>query len=272
LRDCPNLRRLDVSLNPLGRAGGLTLVKLLQERPDIQELELADTEIDIDAVVAFSTALLFGQSRLALFNLENPRIQTLQEDHTVHIGRMLRVNTQLQVLYLGKHKMRDEGVRQLVDFLLENKTLEVLDLRCNELGADGAKHLGKYLAMDCPLTSLNLGGNRIGERQNAEGARAIAESLLVNQRLRYLDLNCNGLCGPALELLGEACEQNTTLQALALVASDWDQQSSYKFHQVLNDRARQRPLCCDFVTKEVDLRIDICKVEDWRRSDIFFGA
>jgi len=159
-----------------------------------------------------------------------------------------------------------------VDFLLENKTLKVLDLRCNELGAEGAKHLGKFLASDCQITSLNLAGNRIGERANVDGARAIAESLLINRCLRYLDLNCNMLCGQALELLGEAMEHNTTLQALAVVTSEWDQPSSFKFHQVLNDRARQRPLCCDFVTKEVDLRIDICKVEDWLRPDVSFGA
>merc|ERR1719235_1760135 len=226
------------------------------------ELHVADTEIDIDVLVATSAVLLTGNSQLKVCNLENPRIQTLQEDHTVHIGRMLRMDTHISDIYLGKHRMRDDGVRQLVSFLLENKTLQVLDLRCNELGAEGAKHLSKFLASDCQLVSLNLAGNRIGERANVDGIRAIAESLLINRRLRYLDLNCNLLCGQALELLGEALEQNTTLEALAVVTSEWDQQASFKFHQVLNDRSRQPPLCCDFVTKEVDLRIDICKVED----------
>jgi Ran GTPase-activating protein (RanGAP) involved in mRNA processing and transport len=272
IRGCPGLQSLDVSQNPLGRAGGLSIVDLLQGSQSLLDLRLADTEIDINVLVAISTALMTNRPMLELCNLENPRLSTLQEDHTVHIGRMLRVNTHVQAIYLGKHKIRDDGVRQLVSFLLENKTLQVLDLRCNELGAEGAKHLSKFLASDCQLVSLNLAGNRIGERANVDGVRAIGESLLINRRLRYLDLNCNLLCGQALELLGEALEQNTTLEALAVVTSEWDQHASFKFHQVLNDRSRQPPLCCDFVTKEVDLRIDICKVEDWRRPDLFFGA
>ena len=85
-----------------------------------------------------------------------------QEDHTVHLGKMMRSNTKITELYLGKQRtlafrcptdcpacwrlirfqnfwlvqdalynhhqplyqlvrMRDEGARQLVDFLLENK-------------------------------------------------------------------------------------------------------------------------------------------------------
>merc|ERR1712187_601515 len=200
--------------------------------------------------------LLTGVSRLQVCNLEKPMIQTLQEEHTVHIGRMLRVNVHLKEIYLGKHKMRDDGVRQLVSFLMENKTLRVLDLRCNELGAEGARHLGTFLRSDCQLVQLNLASNRIGENGNTTGAQAIAEALMGNRMLKHLDLNNNGLCGEALRLLGEAIDQNSTLQSMALFHSNWEQESAFKFHQILNDRARILPLCADFCTSEVDMRID----------------
>jgi len=263
LRKCPNLLGLDISQNPLGRVGGLMLVEFLQGSEQLLELHLADTEIDIDVLVAISAVLLMRTSQLQVCNLENPRIQTLQEDHTVHLGRMLRVDTTLREIYLGKHRMRDDGVRQLVSFLLENKTLRVLDLRCNELGAEGAKHLGTLLKMDCQLVQLNLSSNRIGEKDNADGARALAEALTSNRMLKHLDLNNNMLCGEALGLLGAAVDQNSTLQSIALFHNSWDQMSSYKFHQILNDRARILPLRADFVTSEVELRIDICQVQDF---------
>merc|ERR1712187_680226 len=117
---------------------------------------------------------------------------------------MLRVNVHLKEIYLGKHRMRDEGVRQLVSFLLENKTLRVLDLRCNELGAEGARHLGTLLASDCQLSRLNLSSNRIGENDNVEGAAAIAKALRNNRMLRHIDLNRNSLCGEALQLIADA--------------------------------------------------------------------
>jgi Ran GTPase-activating protein (RanGAP) involved in mRNA processing and transport len=263
LKKCPKLLQLDISQNPLGRVGGLMLVEFLQSSPQLMELLIADTEIDIDVLVAISAVLLTGTCDLKVLSLENPRIQTLQEDHTVHLGRMLRVDTSLREIYLGKHKMRDDGVRQLVSFLMENKTLRVLDLRCNELGAEGARNLGTLLRNDCQLVQLNLSSNRIGENGNTNGAQAIAEALLGNRMLKHLDLNNNCLCGEALRLLGEAIDQNSTLQSIALFHSNWEQESSYKFHQILNDRARILPLRADFITHEVDLRIDICKVQDF---------
>lgn len=263
LRKCPSLMGLDVSQNPLGRVGGLMLVEFLQYSGQLLELHLADTEMDIDVLVAISAVLLTGSSSLKVCNLENPRIQTLQEDHTIHLGRMLRVDTHISDLYLGKHMMRDDGVRQLVGFLLENKTLRALDLRCNELGAEGAVHLGTLLRTDCQLVQLNLSGNRIGEKGNINGAKAIAEALTSNRMLKHLDLNNNGLCGEALQNLAVAVDQNSTLQSLGLFHNYWDQMSSYRFHQILNDRARILPLRADFVTSEVELRIDICQVQDF---------
>mmetsp|Transcript_25160 Transcript_25160/g.63174 ORF Transcript_25160/g.63174 Transcript_25160/m.63174 type:complete len:473 (-) Transcript_25160:81-1499(-) len=263
---CPALRRLDFSHNPLGPEGGTIIVDLLSNMPHLLELFVQDTEANIDMLVAIAKALLNPELKLKVCNVENPRIETLQEDHTVHLGRMLRVNTHLSEIYLGKVKMRDEGIRQLVSFLLENKTLRILDLRCNELGADGAKHLGVLLSSDCQLSHLNLSGNRIGEKCNVTGAAAIAQALLNNRMLRHLDLNSNSLCGEALKALADAVDQNSTLETIALFHNQWDQPSSSKFHQILNDRARILPLRADFVTSEVDLRIDICKVDHFEAS------
>lgn len=160
----------------------------------------------------------------------------------------------------------DDGIRQLVSFLLENKTLRVLDLRCNEIGAEGAKSLGTLLKTDCQLTSLNLSANRIGEKGNAQGAKAIAEALFNNRMLTHLDLNHNELCGEALQLIAANVDQNSTLESLALFHNTWDQPAAYKFHHILNDRARVFKINVDFVTSEVDLRIDICKIHDFRGS------
>eukprot|EP00440_Ansanella_granifera_P050736 gb/GFBE01054988.1/.p1 GENE.gb/GFBE01054988.1/~~gb/GFBE01054988.1/.p1 ORF type:complete len:422 (+),score=119.58 gb/GFBE01054988.1/:1-1266(+) len=265
LRNTPALRRFDISMNPLGRKGGLMLVELVKDCPELLEIFMGDTEADIDVLVSLAAVLLSSPSQLKVCDIQNPRISTLQEDHTVHLGRMLRVDTHITELYLGKHRIRDDGIRQLVDFLLENKVLRVLDLRCNELGAAGAEHLGKLLASDCQLLTLNLSGNRIGEKRNVDGARALSEGLSYNTNLRHLDLNHNSLCGPALELLGAVVEKSTTLESLEVFHSEWDQAASFKFHTILNDRSRKLPLKADFVTSEVDLRIDICKADTFSR-------
>eukprot|EP00930_Biecheleria_cincta_P021400 TRINITY_DN15880_c0_g1_i3.p1 TRINITY_DN15880_c0_g1~~TRINITY_DN15880_c0_g1_i3.p1 ORF type:complete len:439 (-),score=92.95 TRINITY_DN15880_c0_g1_i3:323-1558(-) len=259
LRLTPSLRRLDMSQNQLGRKGGLVLVSLLRDSPELLELLMGDIEADIDVLVSLAATLLQYPSQLKVCDIQNPRISTLQEDHTVHLGRMLRVNTTITELYIGKLRIRDDGIRQLVDFLLENKALRVLDLRCNDLGADGAAHIAKLLVHDCRLLTLNLAGNRIGEKCNLEGARELSEAISYNTTLRHLDLNHNQLCGPALQLLGEKVEKSTTLESLELFHSQWDQPSSYTFHTILNDRGRKLPLKTDFVTSEVGLRIEVCQ-------------
>lgn len=263
LRDCRALRRLNISNNPLKKIGGLAIAEFLQNNLTLQEVYLSDAEIDIDALVAIAAVLHVNNQTLKVCAVENPRVGTLQEEHTVHFGRMLRVNTGLSEIYLGKHKIRDDGVKHLVSFLIENKTLRVLDLRCNEIGAEGAKSLGHLLKTDCQLMQLNLSGNRIGEKSNTSGAQAIAEALLSNRMLSHLDLNHNMLCGEALQLIAMAVDENSTLESIALFDNQWDQSSSYKFHQIFHDRARVFPISADFITNEVDLRIHICKVQDW---------
>ncbi|CAJ1447263.1 unnamed protein product [Effrenium voratum] len=260
LRNTRSLRRFDISMNPLGKEGGLLVVSLLQKSPELLELLMGDTKSDIDVLVALAAVLRRHPSQLKVLDVQNPRIFTLQEDHTVHLGKMLRNNTTITELYLGKQRMRDDGARQLVDFLLENKVLRVLDLRCNELGAEAAYSLGTLLAHGSELVSLNLSCNRIGEKDNVEGARAIAEGLTHNSKLQHLDLNHNELCCQALSLLGDSL-QKSNLDSLRLFHNHWDQPSSYLFHTILNSRMRRQQLKADFTTSEVDQHIHICKVE-----------
>lgn len=260
LRSTP-IRRFDISMNPLGKEGGLMLVSLVQSSPDLLELFMGDTEADIDVLVSLAAVLRRHPSQLAVLDVQNPRISTLQEDHTVHLGKMMRNNTTIRELYLGKQRMRDEGARQLVDFLLENKVLRVLDLRCNELGAVSAYCLGTLLAHGSQLVSLNLSCNRIGEKDNVDGAKALAEGLVHNSHLEHLDLNHNELCCQALSLLGEALQRSTKLVSLRLFHNHWDQPSSYLFHSLLIARSKGVPLKADFRTSEVDQQIHISKLE-----------
>jgi len=259
----PALSSIDVSQNPLKKTGALMVISLVTSC-DMRSILLADTLAEIDVVVGFASALMSSSSKLEVCDLENPRILTLQEEHTMHLGQMLRTNTFLRELHVGKHRIRSDGMRQLAHFLMENKTLRILDLRCNEIGSDGAVFLGDLLRQDCQLTHLDLSGNRIGEKDNLEGVTAIADALTSNRMLVHLDLNHNSLCGGALQILGRFVDQNSTLESLALFHNQWNQTSACKFHQILGDRARILPLSADFLTSEVDLRIDVCWMRDFQ--------
>lgn len=51
-----------------------------------------------------------------------------QEESTIHIARMLRSNSSLVELHLGKHEMKNFGVERLCEALYENSSLRYLDL------------------------------------------------------------------------------------------------------------------------------------------------
>jgi len=262
LRRCPQLRRLDISQNPLGKLGGLAVAEFLQNNLELLEARIADCEIDVDSLAAIAAVLHVNNQSLKVCDVSNPRIFTKQEEHTVHFGRMLRVNTGLSEIYLGKQRMRDDGASILVNSLLENKTLRVLDLRCNEIGAEGAVSLGVLLRKDCQLQRLNLEGNRIGEKKNKAGAKALADALARNRMLSHLDLNHNSLSGEALLLLAEAVDLNSTLESLCLFYNGpWDQASAFKFYQVLNDKSRVFPVAADFQANQVEQKFEVCYVK-----------
>ena len=151
-----------------------------------------------------------------------------------------------------------------VRFVLMGHASDLSGPRCNEIGSDGAVFLGDLLRQDCQLTHLDLSGNRIGEKDNLEGVTAIADSLTSCRMLVHLDLNHNSLCGGALQILGRFVDQKSTVESIALFHNQWDQTSAYKFHQILGDRARILPLSADFLTSEVDLRIDVCWMRDFQ--------
>ena len=52
-----------------------------------------------------------------------------QEETTVHMAKMLKVNVRLREIHLAHYDMRDFGAERLKENLIDNLTLTHLDLR-----------------------------------------------------------------------------------------------------------------------------------------------
>jgi Ran GTPase-activating protein (RanGAP) involved in mRNA processing and transport len=89
--------------------------------------------------------------------LDAPLLFSQQSETTVHLAKMLAVNTSLTHLSLAKHGIGDHGANYLAEYVTQNAALTSLHLRCNRIGATGAGHLGRALAHEyCCLEELNL--------------------------------------------------------------------------------------------------------------------
>jgi len=253
------LKRLDVSGNPLEKDGGLAVAEYLQNNTVCQETWMNDCQIDCDVLIAVAAVLQINNHSLKVCGLENPRLTNIQGEHCYHFSRMLKVNAGIQEIYLGKHRMCDRDVQIMTTMLMGNMSLKVLDLRCNDIGVDGAIALSEWLsAPSCQLQKLNLCANRIGEKDATEGIEALACSLLPNKVLSHLNLNHNQLCPDALRLLGQAIDQRETKQMrLELFHNNWNDVAANIFLTIFRDTSRLFPVDADFCLQEVDGRISV---------------
>ena len=56
-------------------------------------------------------------------------IDGFQEEPTVHMAKMLKVNVRLREIHLAHYDMRDFGAERLTENLMDNLTLTHLDLK-----------------------------------------------------------------------------------------------------------------------------------------------
>jgi hypothetical protein len=97
--------------------------------------------------------------------------------------------------------------------LSANAVLTTLRLQGNDIGDAGAVPIAASLGFGgSALTSLNLQQNRLG----AEFEAALGSGLLVNSRIRHLDLAFNAISGVDI---ARGLGQNTSLVELVLAGN-----------------------------------------------------
>jgi hypothetical protein len=114
-------------------------------------------------------------------------------------------------LDLCKKGLRGAAVMLVAYLIPAMAALTSLDLRFNDIGAEGAKAIADALSSGrAGLTSLNLEDNNIG----AEGAKTIANALQSGKAvLSSLNLADNALCG--IDAYGQGTYDASGIQALA---------------------------------------------------------
>ena len=74
----------------MGHVGGIQVAAMLQVNRTIQQLSLANTDLDTDCIIAMATVLQGNQS-LQSINLSRPLLHSRLEESTIHLSRMLQV-------------------------------------------------------------------------------------------------------------------------------------------------------------------------------------
>ena len=75
----------------MGHKGGISVATMLQVNSTIQQLGLAHCDLNTDSIIAMATVLL-GNKALRNVDLSRPLLQSLQEETTIHLSKMLKVS------------------------------------------------------------------------------------------------------------------------------------------------------------------------------------
>ncbi|KAK7097825.1 leucine-rich repeat-containing protein 74A-like [Littorina saxatilis] len=103
-----------------------------------------------------------------------------------------------------------KGAKAIAIALVNNKTVESLDLEDNWIGEDGATSIAQMLETNHVLTEINIAENRIGTK----GIRAIAELLNTNETIRKLDVSGSNLFDHDARYIAMILENNYKLREL----------------------------------------------------------
>ena len=157
---------------------------------------------------AVATALETDMTVTALYLHDNG----ISEAGSAALSKMLKDNCFVTKLDLSENKIGKLGAEAIGEMLLENAALRELNLRgCGIHGKDVQRFLGAVRG-NPHLKSLDFGYNDLGD----EGAIHLGKALLRNQTLETLDVSWNNIRAPGIEELAKGLAQNKTLKELDL--------------------------------------------------------
>lgn len=218
IKQTPSLRSLNLDGSPIEDDGGKAVAELIESCPHLIQLSVARCELKTDAIIAISTALQSAPN-LRHLDISEPRLFSRNEETTYHIAKALRSNKSLQSLALRKHpQLTDSGVASICDYLLDNDTLQELDLSANRIGPPSGTTIAATLEAGSSLRVLLLSNCRIGD----EGAVAIGRVLAAGAtRLEVLDVRSNDIGDVGIAALAEALSSpNCPLRELKVWGND----------------------------------------------------
>ncbi|XP_031562259.1 leucine-rich repeat-containing protein 34-like [Actinia tenebrosa] len=224
------LRELKLNGNKIGNKGGMAIAGTLQVNTVLEELDISEVDLKTESVIAMATVLNYNNT-LKVLVMNRPLLFSHQEETTVHIARMLKVNIRLKEIHLTHYDIRDFGAERIKENLYENLTLTHLNLSSNNITRDGAKQLAILLKKNTPLEVLNLAYNRIED----DGAVAIAEALAsYNTNLTTLVVCSNNIASQGLCAIAKAMKLNISLRGVYIWGNNLEEPACRAFQDLIS--------------------------------------
>ncbi|XP_046343701.2 leucine-rich repeat-containing protein 34-like isoform X1 [Haliotis rufescens] len=202
---------LDLRYNNITDEGAQHLAKLIEGTPGLQELDLMGNDIGPDGAEHIAKALQTNETLRTLRMTGNK----IGNKGGMCFAQALQVNLTLEALDVGDTDMTIESVIAMATVLNQNKTLKALNVNRPILFThqeETTVHFSKMLKVNRSLEELHL--QKYDMRDF--GATRLAECLMENYTLTYLDLSCNRITRDGTKELAKVLKKDTALKTLDL--------------------------------------------------------
>ena len=203
------LQELRLAYNVLSDGCGSAIARALSNNRSLKILDLTSNGFALASSKAFANFLESNTSRLENLSLAQNKLSSFG---CSQIFSALSKNTTLKSLSMAGTQAHEPGqLVVLANALMNNHTLERLNLAENRLCDSACSDIAAALISNTSLLALNLFGNRIGN----SGVLQLAEALKNNSTLEQLNLASNHRLGTeAYKALEDMLEANLSLKHL----------------------------------------------------------
>lgn len=200
--------------NIIDEVGATEIAKFItnEHKPKITTWYLAGNRINANGIKEIAQALENDTDAIALWLKRNP-IKTGSK----YLGEMLKKNKKLRILDLHNTGLFDEGIRYLMDGLIENRTLRHLYVDANALTPIGATYIANYFNYlvernEKGLVNLWMDMNRFDD----EGISLIANSIKNYKYLKRLSVGSNRIGPNGAKILLDSLVNHEKLITLSI--------------------------------------------------------
>jgi len=199
----------------LGDKGAMALAETLRINQRITSLSLVGNNIGPKGGEYLLTAIRDSKT-IRTLNLSQNRLG-YRAAHlgAATIGSLMKLlllrNDKITEIILRENRISDSDMTDIADGLIENSTLQSIDLSYNELGPRGGDAVGHVLRRNSELKSIDIGWNLLRHQGTMS---VIKDGLAETNVLRSICLAWNGISDEGGVLLGQVIRDNSSLESI----------------------------------------------------------
>ena len=195
------LNDLSIAYNNIGKDGAVVLADVLKESNDLRALNVSYNDIYDCGAEALAKHMICHCSHLYTLEISGNHISSVG---AISLFGALSHSNDLHTLELSHNKIDVDGMRALCDVTRHCSNLNTLRMGCNNFGRDGAESLADVLTHCSNLQTLDIQYNSIYE----DGAKALAVALKCCSFLHTLKIDGNGIGKEGMKALAEGLQNN----------------------------------------------------------------